>query len=223
METQVMLERLLPQSFLLAMPYGSKSKIMIKLCGNCFERCILLEEHNQESGVYLCMICMGIGYQCRNFSFCHNYYNYEDIRSGVISYPNKDDQYCTECQGDKCLFDATNTHSKKARLGLADQYNLCYTCFKNDCRYKASQVDQHLTSAKQCIRKTNYPYFWIYKIHNKNTRTYADYCNYCYQNCVIIDDQHTLSHKELVDITTLKRKYDDGFNYYKCDCETCLD
>lgn len=223
METQVMLERLPPQSYLLAMPYGSKSKIMIKLCGNCSERCILLEEFNQDSGVYLCMICMGVGYQCRNFRLCHNYYNYEDIRSGAILYPDKNDQLCTECQSDKCLFDATGTHFKKARLGLADQYNLCYTCFKDDCKCKASQVDIFLINYKICIRKTKNPYYWKYIVENKNTRTYSDYCNYCFETCVITDEKHTFSHKELIDISTLKRKYGDGFNYYKCDCDNCLE
>lgn len=223
MTTQVVLERLPSQSFLLAMPYSSKSKIMIKLCGNCSERCILLEECNQDSGIYLCMICQGVGYQCRNFRFCNNYYNYEDIRSGAIPFPNKNDQFCTECQGDRCLLDVSGIHTKKARLGLADQYNFCYTCFKDDCKYKASQTDLFLLNSKKCIRKTDCPYFWKYKVYNKNTRTYADYCNYCYQNCAIIDDKHTFSHKELVDTTALKRKYDDGFNYYKCDCDSCLD
>lgn len=217
------MERLPQQHFLLKQIYHSSYKLMIKLCGNCSEQCIILDEHDPDTNSYLCMICRGVGYQCRNFRYCHNFYNYEDIRSGKILLPKAIDQYCESCQHDKCLLDVVGNHPKKARIGLADEYNLCYSCYKSTCECKANEVDLLLLNSGNCIRSTEYPHYWRYIIHNRNKRTYDYYCNFCYQNCVILDEKHTFSHQEITESVALRRKHGEGYMYYKCDCYTCLE
>jgi hypothetical protein len=219
------LERLPYQIFLPKMWCNTSNREKKNLCGNCLESCIVTDEYNKNKNTYLCMICMGFGYQCRNFRFCHNYYNYIDIRSGVIAFPNNNDQYCYKCKDNKCFLDVHGTHTNKARLGLANQYNYCYPCFKEDCKYQASIVDNHLLIKKECIRKKEYSYYFKYIVKNNITKTLSEYCNYCYSNCNIIDKDNIFQHKELVDISTLKKKYKSDYNIYKCDCynKSCLE
>lgn len=217
------MERIPHQPFLLQRIYSTDSKVMIRLCGNCSERCILLDEHNSDINSYLCMICRGFGYQCRNFKYCNNYFNYEDIRSGKNIFPQKIDQYCKSCQNDKCLLDVVGDHPKKARIGLADEYNLCYPCYKSTCEYKAKEVDDLLLKNKKCIRDTNYSYYWRYIINNKNKRTYEYYCKYCFNNCIVLDDNYIFSHKKIIHVNNLKNKYNEEYIFHKCDCVTCLE